>query len=45
MPRAEYLATIRQAGFHGLEILEDRAWRSGPGGVEASAITVRARRP
>ena len=45
MPRAEYLATIRQAGFHGLEILEDRAWRSGPGGAEASAITVRARRP
>src|SRR2546428_480324 len=37
MVRAEYLNTIRDAGFRELHIAEDRAWRTGPNGVEASA--------
>ena len=43
--RGEYLETIRGAGFRSLEILEDRPWRYGPNGVDASAITLRAMKP
>src|SRR5437899_2415787 len=45
MVRAEYLNTIRDAGFRELHIAEDRAWRTGPNGVEASAVTLVARKP
>ncbi len=41
MVRGEYLETIRAAGFTDVEVLEDRPWQTGPGGVEASSITVR----
>src|SRR5207245_2000727 len=43
MVRAEYLNTIRHARFRELHIAEDRAWRTGPNGVEASAVTPVAR--
>ena len=45
MLRAEYLATIRGAGFTEITILEDRPWRYGPAGVDASALTIRAFKP
>ena len=45
MQRAEYLATIHAAGFEDIAILEDRPWRTGPGGVDASSITLRATKP
>jgi arsenite methyltransferase len=44
MVRAEYLAAIRRAGFTALRIVEDRAWRTGPDGTEASAVTLVARK-
>jgi len=45
MVRAEYLETIRGAGFVELRITEDRPWRTGPSGIEASAVTLIARKP
>jgi arsenite methyltransferase len=45
MVRGEYLATIRLAGFGDVRVAEDRAWRVGPGGIEASAVTVVAKKP
>jgi arsenite methyltransferase len=45
MVRGEYLETIRRAGFEELRIAEDRPWRTGPSGIEASAITLIARKP
>ncbi|HTD80934.1 MAG TPA: methyltransferase domain-containing protein [Thermoplasmata archaeon] len=42
MLRADYLATILGAGFEDLRVLEDRPWREGPAGVDASALTLRA---
>src|SRR2546426_12782045 len=45
MVRGEYSETIRHAGFVELRIVEDRPWRQGPMGVEASAVTPRARKP
>ncbi|MEE8198161.1 MAG: methyltransferase domain-containing protein [Thermoplasmata archaeon] len=45
MVRAEYLRTVRKAGFEDLEILEDRAWLTSDEGIDASALTVRAFRP
>ena len=45
MVRADYLETIRAAGFVELRIVEDRPWRTGPIGVDASAITLIARKP
>lgn len=42
MVRYEYLEAIRAAGFRELTIVEDRPWRIGLRGVEASAITLRA---
>ena len=45
MQRADYLATIRGSGFDGLQVIENRPWRTGPLGVDASAITVRAFKP
>ena len=45
MLRPEYLATIRSAGFRDLKIVEDCPWRVGPGGVDASSITIRAFKP
>lgn len=42
MGRADYLDTIRGAGFQDLEILEDRPVRRSSLGVDASAITLRA---
>lgn len=42
MLRVEYLETIRRAGFADLTVLDDRPWQSGPEGIEASAITLRA---
>jgi len=45
MVRAEYLNTIRRAGFRELHIAEDRPWRTGPSGLEASAVTLIARKP
>jgi len=40
MVRSEYLETIRRAGFVDLRIAEDRPWRLGLGGIEASAVTL-----
>jgi len=45
MVRADYLETIRAAGFVELRIVEDRPWRSGPMGIDASAVTLTARKP
>lgn len=45
MVRADYLETIRGAGFMDLRIVEDRAWRTGPSGTEASAVTLIAIKP
>ncbi len=45
MVRADYLETIRAAGFVELRIVEDRPWRSGPMGIDASAVTLIARKP
>jgi len=45
MVRSEYLAVIRDAGFRDLKILQDRPWRRGPFGVDASALTLRAVKP
>ena len=45
MLRADYLQTIRTAGFRDLRIVEDRPWRSGPAGVDASALTLHAFKP
>jgi arsenite methyltransferase len=45
MVRAEYLKTIREAGFTGLQIAEDRPWRVGLRGIEASALTLTAKKP
>ncbi len=45
MVRADYLETIRAAGFVELRIVEDRPWRSGPRGIDASAVTLTARKP
>jgi arsenite methyltransferase len=42
MLRPEYFATIRAAGFEDLAVLEDRPWRTGPAGTDASSITLRA---
>lgn len=44
MRRDRYLETIRGAGFRELWILEDRPWRMGPDGRDASAITLFARK-
>ena len=45
MVRGDYLKTIEGAGFEDLRFLEDRPWRTGPAGLEASSITVRAAKP
>ncbi len=45
MIRGEYLETIRHAGFSELRIVEDRPWRTRSGGIEASAVTLIARKP
>ena len=45
MVRADYLDTIRGAGFRDLEVLEDRPARRSSVGVDASAITLRAGKP
>ena len=45
MVRGEYLETIGHAGFSELRIVEDRPWRTGSGGIEASAVTLIARKP
>ncbi len=45
MLRAEYLQTIREAGFRDLEVLEDRAWLTASDGIDASAITLRTTKP
>ncbi|MFQ5838774.1 MAG: methyltransferase domain-containing protein [Thermoplasmata archaeon] len=45
MVRADYLDTIRAAGFGDVQILEDRPWLQGPQGVDASSITLRAVKP
>src|SRR5213594_4113802 len=45
MVRGEYLETIRRAGFAEVRIVEDRPWRTGPSGIEASAVTLIARKP
>lgn len=45
MVRGDYLQAIREAGFQDLEVLEDRPWRYGTEGVEASAITLRSSKP
>lgn len=45
MVRAAFLETIREAGFRELRITEDRSLRTGPGGIEASALTLTARKP
>jgi ubiquinone/menaquinone biosynthesis C-methylase UbiE len=45
MLRTDYLSTIRGAGFRHLQIVEDRPWRTGPMGVDASALTLRAFKP
>lgn len=45
MVRGNFLETIRGAGFEKIRIVEDRTWRSGPDGIEASAITLVAKKP
>src|SRR6266852_3391950 len=40
MVRGEYFDTIRRAGFVEVGVVEDRPWRFGPGGPEASAVTI-----
>ncbi len=45
MVRGEYLNAIRQAGFREPRITEDRPWRTGPNGTEASAVTLVAHKP
>src|SRR3989442_7407558 len=45
MVREEYLETIRAAGFVDLRIVEDRPWRTGPTGIDASPVTLIARKP
>jgi SAM-dependent methyltransferase len=45
MVRGEYLNAIRQAGFREPRITEDRPWRAGPNGTEASAVTLVAHKP
>ena len=45
MVRGEYFKTIQEAGFEDLEVLEDRPSLSGPRGVDASSITLRAKKP
>jgi arsenite methyltransferase len=45
MVRDEYLETIRRAGFVDFRMVEDRPWRKGPTGIEASAVTLIARKP
>lgn len=45
MVRGEHFETIRLAGFVEVRVVEDRPWRVGLGGREASAVTVVARRP
>ncbi len=45
MIRADYLNAIRQAGFLEFHITRDRPWRTGPSGLEASAVTLMARKP
>ncbi len=44
MVREEYLETIRAVGFLEVRIVEDRPWRKGSNGVEASAVTIIARK-
>lgn len=43
--RGDFVETIRRAGFENLRIVEDRPWRSGHDGVEASAVTLTANKP
>src|SRR5206468_1799382 len=45
MVRSDYLETIRATGFVDVRIVEDRPWRSGPMGIDASAVTLTARKP
>lgn len=45
MVRSDYLAAIREAGFQDVEVLEDRPARVGRAGLEASAVTIRGRKP
>src|SRR5439155_8730883 len=44
MVRAEYLETIRAAGFVELRIVEDRPWRTAPIGTDPSAVTLISRK-
>lgn len=43
--RGDYLRTVREAGFRVLETLADQPWLTGPKGVDASSITLRAVKP
>src|SRR3989441_5075992 len=43
--RAQYLETNRASGFPDPRIVEDRPWRTGPTGIDASAVTLVARKP
>lgn len=43
--RDAYLETVRAAGFVELEVLEERPWLKGPDGVDASSLSLRARKP
>jgi len=45
MVRTKYLETIRREGFVAIQIKEDRPWRIGPTGIEASALTLTAKKP
>lgn len=45
MVRGQYLETLRVAGFTDVRIVEDRPWRIGATGVEASAVTALAKKP
>ncbi len=45
MLRADYLATIRDAGFERVRVIEDHPWRESPAGIDASALTLRALKP
>ena len=44
MRRDVYMEAIRTAGFRELEIRADSPWKTGPSGIEASAITIVTRK-